>query len=97
MESATRMEGESALWRIQKWADTESFEGVFYPDAGHSTDIVGRDSPGWDALATWALTGDLNGTRAGTSHVHVQWSSEVEEAGGGATLTSQADKAELRK
>jgi pimeloyl-ACP methyl ester carboxylesterase len=81
----------SALWRILEWAETESFERVFYPDAGHSMYIVGRDSPGWDALATWALTGDLNGMRTGTSHVHVQWSSEVEEAGVGAALTRKAD------
>ena len=42
-------------------------------------DIVGRGSPGWDELATWALTGDLNNTRDGHSHVSVQWSSEVAE------------------
>jgi pimeloyl-ACP methyl ester carboxylesterase len=72
--------GGGALWRVQKWAETQRFERVFYPDAGHSgMDIVGRGSPGWDELATWALTGDLNNTRDEHSHVSVQWSSEVVE------------------
>ena len=50
----------SALWRVQKWAETERFEHTFFPDAGHSMDIVGRDSPDWEALAKWSLTGDLS-------------------------------------
>ena len=51
--------GGSALFRIQEWADKEHFARRFWPDEGHSLDIVGaKRSLSWGNLAHWAVRGE---------------------------------------
>ncbi|CAJ1366694.1 unnamed protein product, partial [Effrenium voratum] len=53
----------SAVWRVREWVDKEPFGPTYFPEGGHSLDIVGRGCPGWQELAHW-LCGREADTRA---------------------------------
>jgi len=57
-------DGGSALWRVQQWAETESFTQCFFPiGLGHSMDIV-EAGPSFRGVLSWVLAETKDSTDA---------------------------------